>query len=681
MFSYLLAALFMPSEESRARRRQQPLLHVELLEDRLVPSASPTASFAITQDWGTGYQAQVVIANPADHAAVTNWQLGFDYSGQIGNIWDAAIISHVGNHYVVGSAGWNSTIATGGKASFGFLGSGNSAAQPTGYVLDGIPLGGTTPAPAPPPAPPPPPVPTPTPTSSNIEFKNTTDWGTGFTGQITIKNPTATPIKDWTLTFTFAGQITSVWNGQIVSHTGNEYVIKGASWNSTIAGNSSVSFGFNGTPGNLTPAQAPASYVLRGNGGAVIGGSTGGGTTNAAPTALADTAFTVKNQPVTIAVLVNDTDPDHDSLSLTSVGAAQHGSVVKNADGTLTYTPATGYLGSDSFSYTVSDGQGHTAPGTVNVTVSAPAVGTTWPQSFFAPYVDATAWPTYDFVAAARTQGIKYFTLAFIVAGPSKEPSWGGYQAYDVIGSDFSNTMKSNINTLRGLGGDVMVSFGGAANQELAQVITTMPALTSAYQSVIDAYGLTHIDFDIEGAAVADRTSIDRRSQAIAALQQSAAAAGKELSVTFTLPVLPTGLTADGLYLLQSAKKYGVTIAGVNIMAMDYGDSAAPNPSGQMGSYAIASVNSLFTQLQGIYGTQKTDAQLWHMIGITPMIGVNDVVTEVFTPQDAQQLLAFARQKGIGELSMWSLNRDQPGGSGISQQAFDFSKIFNPFTG
>ena len=71
---------------------------------------------------------------------------------------------------------------------------------------------------------------------------------------------------------------------------------------------------------------------------------------------------------------------------------------------------------------------------------------------------------------------------------------------------------------------------------------------------------------------MADHASIDRRSQALAALQQTAAAAGNPLEIWFTLPALPTGLTADGLYVLQSALKYGVQIGGVNVMTMDYGD-------------------------------------------------------------------------------------------------------------
>ena len=226
-----------------------------------------------------------------------------------------------------------------------------------------------------------------------------------------------------------------------------------------------------------------------------------------------------------------------------------------------------------------------------------------------------------------------------------------------------------------------MVSFGGASNQELAEVITNVSRLQASYQSVLNTYNLTHIDFDIEGGAQANHAAIDRRSQAIAGLQQTAAAAGKQLRVWFTLPVLPTGLTADGLYVLQSALKYGVKIGGVNIMAMDYGDNAAPSPRGQMGSYAIQSAQSMFTQLQSLYGTQKTSAQLWAMVGITPMIGVNDVVDEIFTQQDAQQVEAFAVQKGLGELSFWSLNRDQAGQSstGIVQQPFDFLHVFEAF--
>ena len=335
-----------------------------------------------------------------------------------------------------------------------------------------------------------------------------------------------------------------------------------------------------------------------------------------------------------------------------------------------------------------------TASASVAITVAA-ATATpagAWPAHVYAPYVDMTLYPTANLPAIAQSQGIKYFTLAFITADPSNNaPSWGGYSTYDVNGGSFDQSIRAQVASLRQQGGDVMVSFGGAAGTELAQAITSVPALTAAYEQVINAYGLTHIDFDIEGAAEADHASIDRRSQAIAAAQHDAAAAGRTLNVSFTLPVLPTGLTADGLYVLQSAQKYGVQTGGVNIMTMDFGDYAAPHPQGQMGTYVIQAGQSLDNQLTTLYGSSLSSSQVWGMIGLTPMIGVNDVSDEVFTFADATQVLAWAQQKGIGRISIWSLNRDQadPAGpltyaestsSSIAQTPYEFSQIFEKFT-
>jgi hypothetical protein len=71
---------------------------------------------------------------------------------------------------------------------------------------------------------------------------------------------------------------------------------------------------------------------------------------------------------VVAAVVANDTDPDGDALSLSSVTQGSQGTVTH--DGLVaTYTPGAGYTGGDSFTYIVSDGQGGTATATVTVTV------------------------------------------------------------------------------------------------------------------------------------------------------------------------------------------------------------------------------------------------------------------------------------------------------------------------
>jgi hypothetical protein len=95
---------------------------------------------------------------------------------------------------------------------------------------------------------------------------------------------------------------------------------------------------------------------------------------NAAPTALDDVASVLEDQVVQIAVLGNDTDPDGDVLAVTSATGGTNGTTVVNADGTISYTPTAGFSGTDSFSYTVSDGKGGSDTATVDVTVQ-PAGG------------------------------------------------------------------------------------------------------------------------------------------------------------------------------------------------------------------------------------------------------------------------------------------------------------------
>jgi hypothetical protein len=98
--------------------------------------------------------------------------------------------------------------------------------------------------------------------SALASFADVDDWGTGFTGYITLTNTGATAINGWTLEFDFTGNITDIWDAQIVSHVGNHYVIQNAAWNATIAPGQGISFGFNADWG--ADQAAPSNYVLNG---------------------------------------------------------------------------------------------------------------------------------------------------------------------------------------------------------------------------------------------------------------------------------------------------------------------------------------------------------------------------------------------------------------------------------
>jgi myo-inositol-hexaphosphate 3-phosphohydrolase len=95
-------------------------------------------------------------------------------------------------------------------------------------------------------------------------------------------------------------------------------------------------------------------------------GTTNPPPSNTAPVAADDSAITVR-----IAVLANDSDPNGDTLTVSGIATvAAHGTATTNSDGTITYAPAAGYLGDDSFVYTVIDDKGGIDTGTVSITVA-----------------------------------------------------------------------------------------------------------------------------------------------------------------------------------------------------------------------------------------------------------------------------------------------------------------------
>jgi hypothetical protein len=95
---------------------------------------------------------------------------------------------------------------------------------------------------------------------------------------------------------------------------------------------------------------------------------------NDAPTAVDDSATTAIGTPVTINVLANDTDIDSPVLTVAGiVSGPANGSASVNANGSITYTPNTGFAGNDSFEYQISDGNGGTDTATVFIAIESPS--------------------------------------------------------------------------------------------------------------------------------------------------------------------------------------------------------------------------------------------------------------------------------------------------------------------
>ena len=211
-------------------------------------------------------------------------------------------------------------------------------------------------------------------------------------------------------------------------------------------------------------------------------------------------------------------------------------------------------------------------PTTTSVT-SPPVPGRRGPSEF-APYIDMTLQPQ-DLAAISSASGARVFTLAFVVSEGDCTPAWGGVTP---VGSP-ADYVKEAIDAFRQAGGSVIVSFGGEAGTELAGSAPSVAALEAAYQKVVDTYGVYDLDFDIEGAAVGDLSSVGMRSAALAQLQRDEASLGHQVEVSLTLPALPSGLPSQELAVVRSAVAAGVRLSLVNPMTMDYG-GAVSGPAG-----------------------------------------------------------------------------------------------------
>lgn len=363
----------------------------------------------------------------------------------------------------------------------------------------------------------------------------------------------------------------------------------------------------------------------------------------------------------TVSTLWNGTETAA-GQTYTVTNASWNGTLAAGASTTFGFTASgTGEPDDCSIDGGACGGTGTAPTPTPTVTASAPTspspsasasatatgTGTGTPSGAygrFSPYADLSLYPLYNLSSAAGTEGTKYFNLAFITDGGSCTPKWGGVTAIT------DPSIASDISGLRAAGGDVRVSFGGEAGTELAADCSSASTLAAAYQSVIKQYSLKQIDFDIEGAAIAATSAINLRDEAIATLEQE----DPGLQVSYTLPVLPTGLTAQGVALLQNAKADGANIAAVNVMAMDYGSSFP----GDMATLAEQAATATMQQVQSVW-TSLSTAQAYAKIAVTPMIGVNDAGTsETFTTADAGTLASWAKANGLAWLAMWSATRD-----------------------
>jgi hypothetical protein len=162
-------------------------------------------TFKLGGYWSGGYNATVRIDNTGS-CIIDDWCIEMPMKSETENIWNATICDYIDGVYKIKNAAWNQDIAIGGYVEFGISGKGDFLGFPATYKMLGESLQSNN-------------------EDFNVEYKLNSDWGSGFSGEITINNKSEKIIEDWILEFDYDRNITSIWNGVILSHEDNHYVI------------------------------------------------------------------------------------------------------------------------------------------------------------------------------------------------------------------------------------------------------------------------------------------------------------------------------------------------------------------------------------------------------------------------------------------------------------------------
>ena len=279
----------------------------------------------------------------------------------------------------------------------------------------------------------------------------------------------------------------------------------------------------------------------------------------------------------------------------------------------------------------------------------------------FSPYKDVTInmnWNTYQMQSAVEGSALPVvgsgslvsqyvpnlpaLTLAF-ASGTCGSETWGGVSG--------ANWAAENVPQLHAANLNYVVSTGGAAGNFTCGSTAGMESFIARYASP----NLVGIDFDIEGGQ--SQSDIQNLVNAAAGAQ----AQYPNLQFSFTLATLGAsdgsygGVNSLGNEVVQAVLGSNLNKYVIDLMTMDYGNASSSvcvvsSGSCEMAQSAIQAVKNL----EHTYGVPASK------IAVTPMIGMNDATSEIFTTADVDTLSSYATSNGLAGLHYWSLDRDTP---------------------
>ncbi|WEL21250.1 carbohydrate-binding protein [Halorhabdus sp. BNX81] len=304
-----------------------------------------------------------------------------------------------------------------------------------------------------------------------------------------------------------------------------------------------------------------------------------------------------------------------------------------------------------SVALTVTDADGNTDSTTKTIsvgTMSSPIDG-----GIYSPYQGT--W--YDVVEDTLETDTDRVILSFVgdaTRDGEIDPGWlSGCNAGSCDESPLS-AQADAIRTLQDEGIEVGISIGGWHSPVVARDASDATELKEAYATILDTFGINHLDIDDENADQRDRTVYEMRNEALAMLNDER----PDLTVGFTVSCTADGIVSHGhshgkTWVKDAAEK-GVDLDYVQPMTMNFVSSFADIPP---------ALESTVDFLSGDVYPGTTRDEVWSMVGVTPNINELSI-------QDARNLLEYAEEKGMYSIAPWVLGDDENG---------EFSAIFHQF--
>jgi len=218
------------------------------------------------------------------------------------------------------------------------------------------------------------------------------------------------------------------------------------------------------------------------------------------------------------------------------------------------------------------------------------------------------------------------------------------------------------------------MSTGGPVAPYLEHVCSTAEDLAAAYKLLLDTVGTNDLNIVVESPI-----TLSRMNTALALVQKER----PTVTVSFTLGIQSEeyGITPTlGLLVLRDAIARGVRVDIVNAMVKDFQCTTA-----DFGDCIVNTAVVVLSQLANIF-PDKSEEELKRMLGLSPSIGVN-FNGKTLQLADAQKVVDWAKQNEIAQLAFWTIERDNGGCpgmvsaycSGVTQERFDFTRIFQTF--